>query len=125
MKTLKSAGPAKPAKPQVRAAFSASSETAPLRIASVSSLRATTFRVVSTGERGFGGTECTLKCNIEIYYLRDMPAGRRWVWFGLDLLVVSADLDVVLRQWAIDEAFADVRSRALKPSRRRASPAAA
>lgn len=50
---------------------------------------------------------------IEIYYLTDMPGGLRWVWMDADLLVIEAHLDGPGRRAAIEEAFADARTRAL------------
>ena len=51
--------------------------------------------------------------SVEIYYMKDVPRGLRWAWYGTELLVIEAHLDDTGRQEAIDAAFADARTRAL------------
>lgn len=49
----------------------------------------------------------------EIYYLRNVPHGRLWVWMSAELLVIEAALNEAERLAAVDEALADLRYRTL------------
>lgn len=51
--------------------------------------------------------------SVEIYYMCDVPQRAPWMWYGPELLVVEARLDEKGREAAIDEAFADLHSRAV------------